>query len=93
MKEELKSRSLNGDAIRYGLMRFVIGFAKKVFIANNLGILADSIWGISTHEMTVAVAWIGSLAYTLQIYFDFSGYSDMAIGLARVFGFRFKGKR
>lgn len=90
MKEELKNRSVNGDDIRYGLMRFVIGLAKKVFIANNLGILADSIWGISTHEMTAAVAWIGSLAYTLQIYFDFSGYSDMAIGLARVFGFRFK---
>lgn len=90
MKEELKKHSVNGDDIRYGLMRFVIGLAKKVFIANNLGILADSIWGISTHEMTAAVAWIGSLAYTLQIYFDFSGYSDMAIGLARVFGFRFK---
>ena len=90
MKDDLKRRIINNEDIRYGLMRFVIGLAKKVFIANNLGGLVDAIWGTSTHELTIAVAWVGSIAYTLQIYFDFSGYSDMAIGLARVFGFKFK---
>lgn len=90
MEDDLKRRIINNEDIRYGLMRFVIGLVKKVFIANNLGILADAIWGTSTDELTVAVAWVGSIAYTLQIYFDFSGYSDMAIGLARIFGFRFK---
>lgn len=90
MKDDLKRRIVNNEDIRYGLMRFVIGLAKKVFIANNLGVLADAIWGTSTNELTIAVAWVGSIAYTLQIYFDFSGYSDMAIGLARVFGFKFK---
>lgn len=90
MRDELKSREVSEEDIRDGLIRFIFGLAKKVFLANNLGILVDSIWGISTHEMASSVAWIGSIAYTLQIYFDFSGYSDMAIGLARVFGFHFK---
>lgn len=90
MKDELKNRIVCEEDIRYGLKRFIIGMGKKVFIANNLGVLADSIWGTSTHELTATVAWIGAIAYTLQIYFDFSGYSDMAIGIARVFGFKFK---
>lgn len=90
MKDELKDRKENIDDIRYGIMRFVIGLAKKIFIANNLGILVDSIWTIPSNELSTIVAWIGMLGYTLQIYYDFSGYSDMAIGLASMFGFHFK---
>lgn len=89
MKNELKNRIIEIDDVRYGFMRFITGLGKKVFIANNLGALADSIWVIPLTEMPMAVAWLGSIAYTLQIYFDFSAYSDMAIGLARMFGFHF----
>ena len=72
-----------------GAERFIIGFAKKMLIANPLGEIADSVFSFSTGELTAAIAWIGILAYALQIYFDFSGYSDMAIGLGRMFGFKF----
>lgn len=71
-----------------GFYRFVLGLAKKVLIANQMGLLADDILKSDYHQLSMSTAWIGSIAYTLQIYFDFSGYSDMAIGLARIFGFR-----
>jgi alginate O-acetyltransferase complex protein AlgI len=72
-----------------GAERFILGFAKKMLIANPLGEIADSVFSFSTGELTAAIAWIGALTYALQIYFDFSGYSDMAIGLGRMFGFKF----
>jgi alginate O-acetyltransferase complex protein AlgI len=72
-----------------GVQRFIMGLAKKMLIANQLGEVADSVFSLSEPGLTMPLAWIGSLAYTLQIYFDFSGYSDMAIGLGRMFGFRF----
>ncbi|MEP7170176.1 MAG: MBOAT family O-acyltransferase [Bacteroidota bacterium] len=72
-----------------GLFRFTIGLAKKVLIANVLGAEADRIFHLQYHELNSSSAWAGILCYTFQIYFDFSGYSDMAIGLARTMGFIF----
>lgn len=73
-----------------GLRRFMIGLGKKVLIANTLGETVDKIFALPADELSVAVCWIGAAFYTLQLYYDFSGYSDMAIGLGRLFGFRFK---
>ena len=72
----------------YGARRFILGLGKKTLIANSLGRSADAIFALPASELTAPVAWLGLLCYTLQIYFDFSGYSDMAIGLMRMFGFR-----
>lgn len=72
-----------------GIQRFTYGLAKKMLIANPLGEVANSIFALSNDELTLPLAWVGILAYTLQIFFDFSGYSDMAIGLGRIFGFTF----
>jgi len=72
-----------------GFFRFVIGLAKKVLIANVLGAEADHAFGLAEADLTSSIAWVGILAYTFQIYFDFSGYSDMAIGLGRMMGFSF----
>ncbi len=73
----------------YGIRRFVIGLSKKVLIANPLGEVADAVFSLAAGDVGSYFAWIGIICYTLQIYFDFSGYSDMAIGLARIFGFKF----
>jgi len=72
-----------------GFFRFVIGLAKKILIANVLGAEADKIMALGANDLTTSLAWIGIIAYAFQIYFDFSGYSDMAIGLARLMGFVF----
>ncbi len=72
----------------WGARRFVLGLGKKVLIANTLGRVADAIFGLPASELTTPLSWLGLACYTLQIYFDFSGYSDMAIGLMRMFGFR-----
>jgi hypothetical protein len=74
--------------VAYGVRRFIIGLAKKVLIANTLGRVADPLFALPGSELTTPIAWLGLACYTLQIYFDFSGYSDMAIGLMRMFGFR-----
>ncbi len=76
------------DDFTKGVCRFIVGLGKKVLIANNMAIIADAVFG--TNEMSLAAAWMGALAYSFQIYFDFSGYSDMAIGLGKMFGFRFE---
>lgn len=73
----------------YGVQRFSIGLAKKVLIANQVGDIWSEISVMSTDNLSTLTAWVGILAFTLQIYFDFSGYSDMAIGLGRMFGFHF----
>lgn len=70
-----------------GVSRFIVGLAKKMLLANPLGGVADAIFGLSAAQLTTPTAWLGIVAYALQIYFDFSGYSDMAIGLGRLFGF------
>jgi alginate O-acetyltransferase complex protein AlgI len=72
-----------------GLFRFAVGLAKKVLIANVLGEQADRIFALPPETLPAALAWLGALAYTFQIYFDFSGYSDMAVGLGRLMGFQF----
>ncbi len=72
-----------------GFYRFALGLAKKVLLANQMGLVANEIFGKNYLELDTISAWVGSLAYTFQIYFDFSGYSDMAIGLARMMGFKF----
>jgi len=72
-----------------GFFRFCIGLGKKVLIANCMGQQADAIFSLPLHDINTSVAWIGALAYTFQIYFDFSGYSDMAIGLGKIMGFTF----
>ena len=77
-----------GD-LEYGVLRFVTGLAKKLLIADPIGQIADAVFGVGAGELTTGAAWLGVACYALQIYFDFSGYSDMAIGLARMFGFRF----
>jgi len=72
-----------------GIYRFIYGLSKKMLIANPVGEIADSIFNLQPSELSMGLAWVGAICYTLQIYFDFSGYSDMAIGLGRMFGFRF----
>jgi alginate O-acetyltransferase complex protein AlgI len=73
----------------YGLTRFAWGLTKKAFVADSVGVIADAAFSAPHSTMNMSTAWIGAIAYTVQIYFDFSGYSDMAIGLAAMFGFRF----
>jgi alginate O-acetyltransferase complex protein AlgI len=87
---QLSQREARLADFAYGVRRFVLGLGKKVLIANTLGAVADRIFALPTAELTTPLAWLGLVCYTLQIYFDFSGYSDMAIGLAHMFGFRFK---
>lgn len=85
--EEIIDRKETLDDFCSGVYRFIIGFSKKVILANNLAAVADLAFANS--NPTVVMAWSGAIAYTLQIYFDFSGYSEMAIGLGRMFGFHF----
>lgn len=86
---QITSRTHSLELFVSGVQRFVYGLSKKMLIANPLGEIADSIFDLSINDLTMPLAWIGILAYSLQILFDFSGYSDMAIGLGRMFGFRF----
>lgn len=72
-----------------GIERFIVGLGKKVVLADSMALIVDSIWARGVGQNTVTIAWLGCIAYTLQIYFDFSGYSDMAIGLGKIFGFHF----
>ena len=89
MLQAITKRRHSLNLFASGLQRFILGLSKKILIANNLGEVADNIFALSLNDVTMPLAWIGILAYTLQIYFDFSGYSDMAIGLGRMFGFQF----
>jgi alginate O-acetyltransferase complex protein AlgI len=82
-------RRVSSAFILTGFQRFVIGLSKKVLVANVCGAQADLVFGMEPAALSTTTAWIGVLAYTMQIYFDFSGYSDMAIGLARMMGFVF----
>lgn len=87
--EQLNHREESFDQFAKGVLRFTIGLGKKVLLANQIGALWNEISSMQTSNLTVATAWLGILAYSLQIYFDFSGYSDMAIGLGHMFGFTF----
>jgi len=84
-----RSKDETIDNILIGFYRFAIGLAKKVLIANQMGLYADEIFAMNYANLGTFAAWMGILAYTFQIYFDFSGYSDMAIGIARMVGFKF----
>ena len=87
--EQLRFRHESVEEFALGVERFMIGLGKKVLLANNAGVLWDTIRVMDASDMPVLTAWIGIAAYTFQIYFDFAGYSDMAIGLGHMFGFRF----
>ena len=87
--DQLARRLVSLDDFAYGVRRFVIGLAKKVLVANVVAGPADKIFAMPFAQLSIAHAWLGITCYTLQIYFDFSGYSDMAIGLGRMFGFKF----
>ncbi|MBT8339750.1 MAG: MBOAT family protein [Desulfatitalea sp.] len=86
---QIIERSHSMDLFASGAQRFIFGLAKKMWIANPLGEIADNAFALSGNGLSMPLAWLGILSYALQIYFDFSGYSDMAIGLGRMFGFRF----
>lgn len=91
ISEELSERETTTEDLAAGISRFMIGLGKKAVLANTLAILADGFFArTATPGLTWIAAWIGALSYTFQIYFDFSGYSDMAIGLGRMFGFHFE---
>ena len=84
----LKERNITIENLSYGALRFVTGLGKKVILANQAGEIFKTITAYSNENLTTVSAWFGMLMFTLQIYFDFSGYSDMAIGLMSVFGFK-----
>jgi alginate O-acetyltransferase complex protein AlgI len=87
--DQLATRFVGLSDFAYGVRRFVIGLAKKMLVANVVARPADQIFSLPVGQLHPAYAWVGVVCYTIQIYFDFSGYSDMAIGLGRMFGFQF----
>lgn len=87
---QIKNRSHTIDKTFYGIKRFIYGLSKKLLISNTMAVLADNVFSLDSSNMNLSSAWIGAVCYTLQIFFDFSGYSDMAIGLGKMFGFDFK---
>lgn len=87
--DQIKQRSIKFNDFAKGVQRFIIGLGKKVLIANTLASSVDQIFSLPPQELTMPIAWLGIACYTLQIYFDFSGYTDMAIGIGRMFGFSF----
>lgn len=87
INKQIENRSITVDNISEGFRRFIYGLSKKVLISNVLGLCVDTIYSYDIAQIDGKAAWIGALAYTFQIYYDFSGYSDMAIGLGKMFGF------
>lgn len=85
--KEIETRTFNIDNFYIGTKRFILGFAKKIIIADNMAVVADKAFSIEM--LNAPMAWVGIVAYAIQIYYDFSGYSDMAIGIGRMFGFHF----
>ncbi len=89
IQEQIDNRNTDVKEIAEGLRRFIIGLSKKVLISNTMAVTADALFAAGAGELNILSAWIAAIAYMPQIYFDFSGYSDMAIGLGHMFGFRF----
>jgi alginate O-acetyltransferase complex protein AlgI len=87
--QQIRGRKNNSQNVSYGIQRFIIGLGKKVIIANNLGYIVDQVFLYSPGDLSTPAIWLVMILYGLQIFFDFSGYSDMAIGLGRIFGFKF----
>ena len=84
---QIRKREISAEGVADGFKRFVYGLAKKVLIANTLGLCADTVYGYEVTSVDGMMAWVGALTYGFQIYYDFSGYSDMAVGLGAMFGF------
>ncbi len=89
IEDQMDRRKISGDDFVGGFFRFILGLGKKVLIANTIGSYADQVFNSDLLTLSSSSAWIGALCYTFQIYFDFSGYSDMALGIGRMIGFRF----
>ena len=89
IEDELTNRKETFNDFVIGLQRFILGFGKKIIIANNMALIADTIYSKPMDSLGTGLVWIAAIAYAFQIYFDFSGYSDMAIGMGRMFGFKF----
>ncbi len=87
IEKYLDKRNIDINKIYNGVKKFAVGFSKKVLIADQLAVLADTVF--EQNGISALIAWVGAIAYSLQIYFDFSGYSDMAVGLGKIFGFEF----
>lgn len=87
--DEIDARSVTLADMAYGIKRFIYGLSKKMIFSNGFAAVADGIFAFQAAQITTGAAWLGAVAYTLQIYYDFSGYSDMAIGLGRMLGFHF----
>lgn len=89
IEKQLRSRTVDLNKFTLGFERFIIGLSKKMLIANTFAVIVDKIFGNNPLDLSTQLAWIGIISYSFQIYFDFSGYSDMAIGLGKMFGFDF----
>ncbi|RJP80132.1 MAG: MBOAT family protein [Desulfobacteraceae bacterium] len=87
--QQIKSRYVTRSDFLAGIERFILGLGKKVLIANPVAVTVDRIFALPLSDLSTPMAWLGVICYSIQVYFDFSGYSDMAIGLGRMFGFRF----
>jgi alginate O-acetyltransferase complex protein AlgI len=90
LEAQLAERAHSWELVREGFERFAKGLAKKVLVADSVGIITDGVFALPAEQLSAPLAWLGAGAYAIQIYFDFSGYSDMAIGLGKMIGFRFK---
>lgn len=89
VKEKISERSVSREQMVEGIERFILGLSQKMIIANSLGIVVDDIWSRGAGAISLKTAWLGSIAYSLQIFFDFAGYSSMAVGLGKMLGFEF----
>jgi alginate O-acetyltransferase complex protein AlgI len=89
IEKQLRERTHSVDKFNLGLERFILGLSKKMIIANTFALIADKIFANNATDLSTSLAWIGIISYSFQIYYDFSGYSDMAIGLGKMFGFDF----
>jgi alginate O-acetyltransferase complex protein AlgI len=89
ISDDIDERRVEPSEVLEGLGRFIRGLGKKVLIADTMAVTADAVFALPSNELGFGVAWLGVIAYTLQIYFDFSGYSDMAIGMGRMMGFKY----
>lgn len=90
IEEQIYNRKATAEQIKWGSYRFICGLGKKILLSNTMAYVADAMFALPNGQVGMLAAWIGAIAYLLQIYFDFSGYSDMAIGLGHMFGFKFQ---
>ena len=89
VREQLQDRQVSAEGAASGIQRFIVGLSKKMLIANVMAVAADRMFALDIAQLDMASAWVGAVCYMLQIYFDFSGYSDMAVGMGKMFGFSF----